>query len=177
MARGVNKVMLIGNLGQDPELNYTGSGTAVCNLRLATNESYKDKNDELVERTEWHDIVAWARLAEICEQYLTKGSRIYVEGSLQTRSWEDRDGNTRYSTEVKMREMMMLGGEERRRDGSGGSRGGQRGGSRGGSDQSRPDQSSDYDQRQQPQRQGAGQQQSAGGAADDSFDPDDELPF
>lgn len=171
MARGVNKVILIGNLGQDPELNYTGSGTAVCNLRLATNESYKDKNGELVERTEWHDIVAWARLAEICDEYLQKGSRIYCEGSLQTRSWEDRDGNTRYSTEVKMREMMMLGGEEGPRKGGGGPRGGGRG-----MDQSRPERSGDYDQRQQqPQREGAGQP--AGGGQDDSFDPDDELPF
>ena len=172
MARGVNKAILIGNLGQDPELNYTGSGTAVCNLRLATNESYKDKNGELVERTEWHDIVAWARLAEICDEYLSKGSRIYVEGSLQTNSWEDRDGNTRYNTEIKMSEMMMLGGEERRRNGGGGSRGG--------GDQRRPERTGDYDQRQQkPQREGAEQQSSSGGGsqADDSFDPDDELPF
>jgi single-strand DNA-binding protein len=181
MARGVNKVMLIGNLGQDPELNYTGSGTAVCNLRLATNESYKDKEGELVERTEWHDIVAWARLAEICDQYLEKGSKIYAEGSLQTRSWEDRDGNTRYSTEVKMREMMMLGGEERRRNGGGGGSRGQSGGGDG-MDQSRSDSSGDHDQRQQPQRQSAGGGGGDGGGgggdqSDDSFDPDDELPF
>ncbi|PSQ81489.1 MAG: single-stranded DNA-binding protein [Bacteroidetes bacterium QS_8_68_15] len=176
MARGVNKVMLIGNLGQDPELNYTGSGTAVCNLRLATNESYKDNNGELVERTEWHDIVAWARLAEICDQYLVKGSRIYCEGSLQTNSWEDRDGNDRYDTEIKMREMMMLGGEEEGRRGGGGQRNGM--------DQSRPERTGEYDQsqRQQPQRQGAsggggGQQSSGGGGADDTFEPDDELPF
>ncbi|PSR03504.1 MAG: single-stranded DNA-binding protein, partial [Bacteroidetes bacterium QS_8_68_28] len=117
MARGVNKVMLIGNLGQDPELNYTGSGTAVCNLRLATDESYTNRDGELVERTEWHDIVAWERLAEVCDEYLVKGSRIYCEGSLQTSTWEDRDGNTRYSTEIKMRNMMMLGGEEGGRGG------------------------------------------------------------
>jgi single-strand DNA-binding protein len=110
MARGVNKVILIGNLGQDPELRYTGSGTAVCNLRLATNESYKDANGDWIEKTEWHSIVAWSRLAEICNEYLKKGSQVYFEGSLQTRSYEDRDGNTRYSTEVKAREMMMLGG-------------------------------------------------------------------
>jgi single-strand DNA-binding protein len=171
MARGVNKVMLIGNLGQDPELNYTGSGTAVCNLRLATDESYKDNNGELVERTEWHDIVAWERLAEICDEYLVKGSRIYCEGSLQTSTWEDRDGNTRYSTEIKMRNMMMLGGEE-------GGRGGGRG-SRDGMDQQRPERTGDYDQRQQqPQRQGAGGgASSSGDGQDDSFEPDDELPF
>ena len=171
MARGVNKVMLIGNLGQDPELNYTGSGTAVCNLRLATDESYKDNNGELVERTEWHDIVAWERLAEVCDEYLVKGSRIYCEGSLQTSTWEDRDGNTRYSTEIKMRNMMMLGGEE-------GGRGGGRG-SRDGMDQQRPERTGEYDQRQQqPQRQGAGGgASSSGDGQDDSFEPDDELPF
>jgi len=172
MARGVNKVMLIGNLGQDPELNYTGSGTAVCNLRLATDESYTNRDGELVERTEWHDIVAWERLAEICDEYLVKGSRIYCEGSLQTSTWEDRDGNTRYSTEIKMRNMMMLGGEE-------GGRGGGRG-SRDGMDQQRPERTGEYDQRQQqPQRQGAGGGggQQSGGGEDDTFEPDDELPF
>lgn len=112
MARGVNKVILVGNLGQDPELRYTGSGTAVCNLRLATTESYKDSNGEWVEKTEWHSVVAWARLAEICNEYLKKGSQVYFEGSLQTRSWDDRDGNTRYTTEVKAREMLMLGGRD-----------------------------------------------------------------
>ncbi|NNE71208.1 MAG: single-stranded DNA-binding protein [Rhodothermales bacterium] len=112
MARGINKVILVGNLGQDPELRYTGSGTAVCNMRLATNESYKDANGDWIERTEWHSIVAWARLAEICNEYLKKGSQVYFEGSLQTRSYEDRDGNTRYTTEIKAREMMMLGGRE-----------------------------------------------------------------
>ncbi len=112
MARGVNKVILVGNLGQDPELRYTGSGTAVCNIRLATNESYKDASGEWVERTEWHSVVAWARLAEICNEYLKKGSQVYFEGSLQTRSWEDKDGNTRYTTEIKAKEMMMLSGRE-----------------------------------------------------------------
>ena len=110
MARGVNKVILVGNLGQDPELRYTGSGTAVCNLRIATNESYKDANGEWVERTEWHSVVAWSRLAEICNEYLKKGSQAYFEGSLQTRSYEDRDGNTKYVTEIKAREMMILSG-------------------------------------------------------------------
>ncbi len=108
MARSVNKVILIGNLGNDPELRYTPNGTAVCNFRLATNESYKDQNGQLVERTEWHNVVTWGRLAEICGEYLRKGSRVYIEGSLQTRSYEDREGNTRYVTEIKARDMMML---------------------------------------------------------------------
>lgn len=111
MAKGVNKVILVGNLGQDPELRYTGSGTAVCNLRLATNESYKDASGEWVEGTEWHSIVAWARLAEICNEHLRKGSQVYFEGSIQTRTYDDKDGNTKYATEVKAREMMMLSGD------------------------------------------------------------------
>jgi single-strand DNA-binding protein len=110
MARSINKVILVGNLGQDPEVRYTPSGIAVCNMRLATNEAYRDAEGNLVERTEWHNLVAWGRLAEICSQYLRKGSKVYVEGSLQTRSWEDRDGNTRYTTEIKIREMVMLDG-------------------------------------------------------------------
>ncbi len=110
MARSINKVILVGNLGQDPEMRYTPSGIAVCNMRLATNEVYRDAEGNLVERTEWHNLVAWGRLAEICSQYLRKGSKVYVEGSLQTRSWEDRDGNTRYTTEIKIREMVMLDG-------------------------------------------------------------------
>lgn len=118
MARAINKVILIGNLGQDPELRYTGSGTAVCNMRLATNESYKDQDGQLIEKTEWHSLVAWSRLAEVCGEYLKKGARVYFEGSLQTRSWEDRDGNTRYTTEVKAREMMLLDSRTSGGDGS-----------------------------------------------------------
>jgi single-strand DNA-binding protein len=161
MARGVNKVILIGNLGQDPELRYTGSGTAVCNMRLATNESYKDSDGNMVEKVEWHTVVTWARLAEICGEYLKKGSQVYFEGSLQTRQWEDKEGNTRYTTEVKAREMMMLSG---RGEAEGG------GGPRGGYDQSRGG-----GQQQQPQRR----PQPAASASDDgySFDPNDDLPF
>jgi single-strand DNA-binding protein len=110
MARGVNRVILIGHLGSDPELRYTGNGTAVCNFRIATNEVYKDASGELVEKVEWHSVVAWSRLAEVMGEYLSKGSQVYVEGSLQTRSWEDRDGNTRYTTEIKAREIQILGG-------------------------------------------------------------------
>lgn len=115
--RGVNKVILVGNLGADPELRYTGSGTAVANFRLATSESYKDRDGNQVEKTEWHQVVAWDRLAEICGEYLKKGKQVYIEGSLQTRQWEDKEGQTRYTTEVKAREMQMLGS----RDGGGGS--------------------------------------------------------
>lgn len=110
MARGLNKVQVIGHLGQDPELRYTGSGTAVANMRVAINESYKDKQGKLVDKTEWVNIVAWTRLAEICGEYLKKGSHVYFEGSLQTRSYDDKDGNTKWITEVKAREMIILGG-------------------------------------------------------------------
>lgn len=109
MARGVNKVVLVGRLGQNPELKYTNSGTAVCTFSVATNNSYTDSNGERVETTEWHNIVVWGRLAEICDEYLDKGQQAYLEGSLQTRSWEDRNGNKKYRTEVKAREVVFLG--------------------------------------------------------------------
>ncbi len=169
MARGINKVILVGNLGADPELRYTGSGTAVCNMRLATNESYKDSNGDMVEKTEWHSIVAWARLAEICGEYLKKGAQVYFEGSLQTRQWDDKDGNTRYSTEVKAREMMML--SDRNSGGGGGSGFDQSRSGNDGYDQSR---SGDSQRPQQEQRQP--QSQPAGGG-DYTFEPDDDLPF
>jgi len=108
MARGVNKVILIGNIGQDPEVRYTSKGTAVCTVSIATPDTYKDQDGQYIEKTEWHRVVSWGRLAEIIGQYLKKGSRVYFEGSLQTRSWQDRNGQTRYTTEVKAREMMML---------------------------------------------------------------------
>ncbi len=117
MARGVNKAILIGNLGRDPEMRYTQNGTAVANFTLATTDSWTGKDGNKEERTEWHNIVAWARLAEICSQYLTKGRHVYIEGRIQTRKWEDRDGNTRYTTEVVAQNMQMLGG---RGEGGGG---------------------------------------------------------
>jgi single-strand DNA-binding protein len=107
----VNKVILIGNLGKDPELRYTPGGAAVVNFPIATNERWKDKNGQPQERTEWHNIVLWGRLAEIANDYLKKGSAVYIEGRLQTRSWEDRDGNKRYTTEVVGRQMQLLGRE------------------------------------------------------------------
>ena len=105
----INKVTLIGNLGQDPDIRYTQSGTAVANLSIATSERFKDQSGEWQERTEWHRVVFFGRVAEVCGEYLTKGKQIYVEGRLQTRKWEDRDGNDRYTTEVVGREMKMLG--------------------------------------------------------------------
>lgn len=105
----VNKVILVGNLGKDPDLRYTASGTAVCNFSIATTESYKDRDGNKQEKTEWHSIVAWRQLAEICGKYLVKGKQVYIEGKLQTRKWEDRDGNTRYTTEVVADQMQMLG--------------------------------------------------------------------
>ena len=109
--RSVNKVILLGHLGADPEVRYTQSGTAVANLRLATNESYVDKTTgERTERTDWHRVVAWGKLAEIVGQYLSKGRQIYVEGQLQTRQWQDKEGNTRYTTEVRAGDLVMLGG-------------------------------------------------------------------
>jgi len=107
MAKGLNKVMLIGHLGKDPELKYTEKGTAYCNFSIATDESYKDENGNKVERTEWHNIITWRKLAEICQQYLKKGSKIYCEGKLQTDSYE-KDGVKRYSTKIVMTDMAML---------------------------------------------------------------------
>lgn len=111
MARGVNKVTLIGNLGADPEVRYTSSGSAVANIRLATAEAWRDKESgEQQERTEWHRVVFFSRLAEIVGEYLKKGSQVYIEGRIQTRKWQDRDGNDRYTTEIVANEMQMLGG-------------------------------------------------------------------
>jgi len=118
MAKSVNKVILIGRLGKDPELKYTASGTPFCRFSMATDDSWNDKNSgERQERTEWHNIVAWDRLAEICNQYLTKGQLVYIEGALQTREWDDQDGNKRRMTEIRARDMVMLGSKG---DGAGG---------------------------------------------------------
>ena len=161
--RGINKVILVGNLGNDPEVRYTPSGTAVANVSVATGESWKDKNTgERQERTEWHRVVFFSRLAEIVEQYLKKGSKVYVEGRLQTRSWE-QEGVKRYTTEIIANDMQML---DSRGDAGGG----------GGS----------FEQRQ-PQSSGAGGgggggQQTKAAAAQtessgfDNFD-DDDIPF
>jgi len=118
MARGINKVILVGNLGADPETRYMPSGSAVTNLSVATSESWKDKQSgEQKERTEWHKVAMFNRLAEIAAEYLRKGSQVYIEGKLRTRKWQDRDGNDRWTTEIIADEMQMLGG----RGGGGGS--------------------------------------------------------
>jgi len=106
---GVNKVILIGNLGADPDIRHTPNGTAVANFRIATNEVYTDRNGERVQRTEWHRVVAFGRLAEIVGQYLKKGKQVYVEGRLRTREWEDQNGQRRFTTEIVCTQMVMLG--------------------------------------------------------------------
>ena len=117
MARGVNKVILVGNLGQKPEIRYTQTNTAVATLSIATSESWKDKDSgEQREKTEWHRVVFFGKLAEIAEQYLDKGSQLYVEGKLQTRKWQDKEGNDKYTTEILGNEMNMLGGRQSSND-------------------------------------------------------------
>jgi single-strand DNA-binding protein len=130
MAGGVNKVILIGNLGNDPEMRHIPSGAAVCEFRVATNETWTGRDGQRQERTEWHRIVVWGKQAEACSKYLSKGRQVFVEGRLRTRSWEDRDGNKRYTTEIVASDVQFLAG--------GGSGGGSGGGGRGGSDEPPP---------------------------------------
>ena len=173
--RGVNKVILLGNVGSDPELKYTTNGAGVSNFSIATNETWMDKNtNERQERTEWHRIVAWGRLAEICNQYLKKGSKVYIEGRLQTRSWEGQDGQKRYTTEIVAGEMQML---DSREDMGGGNYGG---------DRQQPATAPSVAPQQGAPQQGAPQQgapqqgapQQGGPPEPPPFnDPDDDLPF
>jgi len=137
MAGGVNKVILIGNLGADPEVRFTPGGQAVANFRIATNESWTDKQGQRQERTEWHRIVVWGKLAELCGEYLKKGRQAYVEGRLQTREWTDKEGKKNYTTEIVANTVQFLGGGGGGRGGEGGGfsgGGAQGGGSRGGGD-------------------------------------------
>ena len=163
MARGINKVIIVGNCGQDPETRYLPSGGAVTNISIATSEAWKDKTSgEQQERTEWHRVVFFNRLGEIAGEYLKKGSKVYVEGSLRTRKWQGHDGSDRYTTEIVASEMQMLD-----------SRGGQEGGyspqqDSGGYQQQAPQ------QRQAPQQQNQAPQQQAPQGID-SFD--DDIPF
>ena len=160
MAEGLNRVTLIGNLGQDPELRYTQSNQGVLSLRIATTESYFDNNTkERKERTEWHSIVIWGKRGEALNKILSKGSRICVEGRLQTRSWEGKDGGKRYTTEVVANNVILLGG---RGEGGGGGRGGGGGGGGGGYD---PGPSDDY---------GSG---GGGGGGGGDAPSDDDIPF
>lgn len=111
MARGINKVILVGNLGQDPEFRSTGAGQPIASFSLATSDSWKDKaSGNRVERTEWHRIAVWGRMAEVCRDYLHKGSKVYIEGRLQTRKWQDKEGHDRYTTEIVASDMQMLDG-------------------------------------------------------------------
>jgi len=126
MSAGVNKVILVGNLGNDPDLRTTPSGSSVCEFRIATNESWNDKDGQRQERTEWHRVVVWGKRAEICNKYLSKGRQVYLEGRLRTRSWEDKEGNKRYTTEIIANDVQFLSG------------GGAGGPGRGGSDESPP---------------------------------------
>ncbi|OHV11514.1 single-stranded DNA-binding protein [Kushneria phosphatilytica] len=184
MARGVNKVILIGNLGQDPEVRYLPSGNPVCNLRLATTDSWTDRQSgQRQERTEWHSVVMFNKLAEIAQQYVKKGSRIYVEGRLQTRKWQGQDGQDRYTTEIVANDMQMLdtrGGEGGNFAGSqqsgnnyggGGQQGNNYGGQQGGHYGS-----SQSNGGQQGNQGNSGQGQGAPNPG--SFDDfDDEIPF
>jgi len=161
MARGINKVILVGNLGQDPETKAMPSGMTVCNLRLATSESWKDKQTgEMKEQTEWHSVAMFGRLAEIAGEYLRKGSQVYIEGRLRTRKWQDKEGRDRYTTEIVANEMQMLGS---------------RGGGMGGEGRGEP--------RGESRASGGGGRGGEGGYADasrgggsDQFD-DDDIPF
>ena len=159
----VNKVILVGNLGKDPELRYTPSGAAVATFSLATTERYKDRDGNRQDKTEWHNIVAWRQLAEICGKYLHKGKQVYIEGKIQTRSYDDRDGNKRYITEIVADQMHMLGS----RDEQGGGQAG------GGYGSGRPQTSG------QGSNQGGygGGQPQGGGFEEPVFNPDDEIPF
>jgi single-strand DNA-binding protein len=158
MARGINKVILVGNLGQDPETRAMPSGKAVTNVRIATSDSWRDKQTgEQKEQTEWHSVVFFDRLAEIAAEYLRKGSQVYIEGRLRTRKWQDKSGNDRYTTEIVASEMQMLGG-----------RGGQSGGQAGGAPAaSRGSGAAQDDYAQAPA--------TAGGKGDDTLD--DDIPF
>ena len=175
MARGINKVILVGNLGNDPEVRYSQSGSAITTLSVATSESWKDKDGNQQERTEWHRVKAFGRLAEIMGEYLKKGRQVYIEGSLRTEKYTDKNGVEKYSTDIIADEMQMLGGmgeggggggerSERpaRPSGGGGGGGGDRGGQRGGG--------GDYGSR-------SGGGSSAPPSRNDDPFPDDDIPF
>ena len=149
----VNKVILVGNLGKDPELRYTPSGTAVVTFSLATTERYKDRDGNKQTKTEWHNIVAWRQLAEICGKYLHKGKQIYIEGKIQNRSYDDRDGNKRYISEVVVNEMQMLGSRDDNQQGGG------------------------QNQQQKHHNQSGQQTGGGGGFSDQTYHDDSEIPF
>lgn len=157
MAGGVNKVILVGNLGADPDMRYTPSGQGVCELRIATSESWTDKNGQRQEKTEWHRVVVWGKRAEVCSKYLAKGRQVFVEGRIQTRSYDDKEGNKRYITEIIANDVQFLGGGGR--DGATGRSGGR------GDDGPPPPSDGDFG--------GYG----GGGGGGGGGGPDDDIPF
>jgi single-strand DNA-binding protein len=183
MNRGINKVILVGNLGNDPEVRYMPNGNAVANLSLATSESWKDQQGQVQERTEWHRLTMYRRLAEIAGEHLKKGSQIYVEGKLQTRKWQDQQGQDRFTTEIIVDQMQMLGGR------------GAEGGGNGGYQRQQNSQGGGYNQNQGGYQQQGGQQQGGKGGynqapqggnqsqpktppmAEPDFDFDNDTPF
>ena len=187
-SRGINKVIIVGNLGQNPEVKYMPNGNAVTNISVATSESWKDQQGQLQERTEWHRIVMFRKLAEIAGQYLTKGSQVYIEGKLQTRKWQDQNGQDRYTTEIVADNMQMLGGRQ-----GGGNEGGGYQPNQGMQGGGAPQQAPSYQQMPnqgggQPNRgghQGGGNQggfnqgpkQPSQPMQEPDFDFDDDIPF
>ncbi len=177
-SRGVNKVIIVGNLGADPEVRYMPNGGAVVNLSVATSESWKDQQGQQQERTEWHKVTMYRRLAEIAGEYLKRGSQIYLEGKLQTRKWQDQNGNDRYTTEIIADQMQMLGGGMRNDSAGGGYQGNQNMGYQQ-PPQSQPSYQSappSHAPAQQAPQQKAPQQQ-APKMSEPSFDYDDDIPF
>ena len=160
MAGGVNKVILVGNLGADPDMRYTPSGQGVCELRVATSESWNDKNGQRQERVEWHRIVVWGKRAEVCSKYLSKGRQVYIEDRIQTRTYDDKDGNKRYITEVIANDVQFLGGGNRE---GGGGAGGRR-------DDGPPPSDADFGG-------GGGGGGYGGGGGGGGGGPDDDIPF
>ncbi|GGD61565.1 single-stranded DNA-binding protein [Lacimicrobium alkaliphilum] len=185
-SRGINKVILVGNLGQDPEVRYTANGKAVANLSIATSESWKDQSGQIQEKTEWHKVVLFGKLAEIAGEYLRKGSQIYVEGKLQTRKWQDQQGQDKYTTEIVLDPfngvMQMLGGGA----GGGAPRGNAPAGNYNQAPQQQPAQQPQYQQYPNQANQGGGQgqpkpqqqpQNQPGSMPEPDFDFDDDIPF
>ena len=186
-SRGVNKVILVGNLGNDPEVRYMPNGNAVANLSLATSESWKDQQGQVQERTEWHRLTMYRRLAEVAGEYLKKSSQIYVEGKLQTRKWQDQQGQDRYTTEIIVDQMQMLGGrdggnnagggggyQQQRPQGNQGGYGNQGGGQQGGG---YGNQGGPQGNPQGGRPQSGNQQPKQPPMAEPDFDFDDDIPF
>lgn len=181
-SRGVNKVILVGNLGNDPEVRYMPNGNAVANVSLATSESWKDQQGNMQERTEWHKVTMYRRLAEVVGEYLKKGSQIYIEGKLQTRKWQDQQGQDRYTTEIIADQMQMLGG---RGEGQGSNQGGgyqqrpqnQPQGQQGNQGGYQQAPNPNANQRPQNNQQGAQQGNKPPPMAEPDFDFDDDIPF